>query len=190
MKDLIEHDIVRGYSCERISVIRPSHRDLMITEGDFASFRHLVERVVGTTASPGKRKVFLSRLSRTEKGAYRGLVNETELIEGLVKLGLEIVEPENLTFAEQIRLFSETDALVGLGGAGMFNAVFCQPKTRLISIESSMAFLDAHCNIFGSMDLNYGVIIGEVDSTDERPSQKRWSVDVDMALNAIAEFIG
>lgn len=189
MADVIEHDLRRTYHCERLSLIRASYRDLMIPDGDRESFRRFAERVAGNFAPvPGKR-VFLSRLSRTQIGAYRGLVNEVELIRGMANLGFEIVEPEGMSFVDQVRLFHETDVLVGLGGAGMFNAVFCQPKTRLVSIESSMVFLDAHCNIFASMDLDYAVIIGEVDPTDPRPSQKRWSLDVDQAVRAIADFI-
>jgi capsular polysaccharide biosynthesis protein len=67
----------------------------------------------------------------------------------------------------------------------MFNVVFSTPGTRVITIESTTNFIDAHTNIFGSAGLEYGVIFGREDRTDPRPNQKRWSLDVDRAVEII-----
>lgn len=190
LSDVIPHDVTQSHGVQRLSVLRISHRDLLIPPGDRAGFAALAARVLGpATPRPGRR-VFLSRHSRSLAGGYRSLVNEPELMQAMTDLGFEIVEPETLPFPDQIRLFRETEVLVGLGGAGMFNAVFCQPGTRLVTLESGLTFVDAHCNIFASMGLDYGVVIGEEDPTDPRPSQKRWKLDLDKAVPAIAAFAG
>lgn len=61
-----------------------------------------------------------------------------------------IIEPDTLSFSDQIALFKSVDVDVGVGGAAMFNAACCKPRTKVVSIEGSVAFLDAHTNMFAS----------------------------------------
>jgi capsular polysaccharide biosynthesis protein len=100
-----------------------------------------------------------------------------------------VVEPDLFPFPVQVSIFRKAKVVVGLGGAGMFNTIFCNPGTKIVSIESGMGFLDSHTNIFASAGLCYGVIVGEEDDSDPRPTQKRWSVQVDRVVSAIAKFI-
>jgi hypothetical protein len=186
--DLIEHHRAKSYFCREISTIRKSYRDMFISEDEMAIFQSFARTMAETAAGP--RRVFLSRLTRTEKlGSYRGLLNERELIAALQKLDFAIAEPEYMPFAEQVALFRGADVVVGLGGAGMFNVIFCKPGTRVVTIESGVGFLNAHTNIFGSMGFQYGVILGEEDPTDPRPDQRRWRLDVPRAVSRIAEFL-
>ncbi|WP_151720968.1 glycosyltransferase family 61 protein [Gemmobacter serpentinus] len=194
--DILSHDVKRAYALERVSMIRCSFRDLYVTESEKQVFARLATRLAGetlpgdeTASGQAGRRIFLSRLAHTRSGSYRGLMNEEELIAGLRGLDFEIIDPETLPFAEQIRLMRAADVVVGLGGAGMFNAVFCRPGTKLVDIESGMVFADAHCNLFASMGLDYAVIFGEEDASDPRPSQKRWRLDIPRALEAITTMI-
>jgi hypothetical protein len=61
----------------------------------------------------------------------RVAINEHELIEVLVAEGVHIVVPGNLTFAEQVALFGQANAVLGPHGAGLSNIVFCRPGTIL-----------------------------------------------------------
>lgn len=184
--DVHPHDRRRSYLLPRTRVIRHSWRDLCVTESDRELFSELRGRFLQTeTPVTNSERIYVSRLSRTRRGAYRGLVNEEELIDRLSERGFTVVEPEYLSFPQQVRLFAEAKAIIGLGGAGMFNVVFSTPGTRVITIESTTKFIDAHTNIFGSSGLEYGVIFGREDRTDPRPNQKRWSLDVDRAVEII-----
>lgn len=187
-RSMIRQDRRRYYRCKSLSMVRHSYRDLYVTDGDRQIFHDLARQVQHKSRQDYPRKVFLSRLSRTRAGGYRGLTNEEDLLKGVIDLGFEIVEPELLSFEEQIGLFSSVDVVAGLGGAGMFNSVFCRPGTKILDIESGMVFLDAHCNLFASMQMDYGVIIGEEDLDDPRPTQKRWKLQLDVALDAIRDF--
>jgi len=124
----------------------------------------------GATATA--RRIFVSRLSHTRRRAYRGLLNEAELIDALVPLGFTAIEPETLTAIEQIRTFAGAAQANHRLGAG----------TQVLDIESSPIFVEAHCNIFASMGLRYGVLIGTEDPADKRIYNRNWTVDIDKTV--------
>lgn len=75
-------------------------------------------------ASP--EKIFLRRNSGTRK-----VTNTAELEKLLVTRGYIIVEPERLTFLQQIQLFKNAKEIVALTGAALSNAIFCKPGTHV-----------------------------------------------------------
>ncbi len=134
------------------------------------------------------RSLLYSRL-RASKNGHRQLINEDELIDAVRKLGFKIVEPEFLPFEEQIKIFSNAEILVGLGGAGMFNCVFSGQNSMIVDIESSNGWVNAHANLFQSSLLNYAVVFGKEDLTDNKKSHRRWSLDVDSFLSFLTRII-
>jgi hypothetical protein len=186
--ELILHDPLKSYHLEEVTLFRQSWRDLAIAPEDKEVYRSL--GVFASTVAPtGHERIFISRLNRSQaNGMMRGLTNEGELADALKDRGFAIVEPERLTPLEQISAFASAREIVGLGGAGMFNAVFCKPGTKLLDIESTGLFLDAHARIFASMDLDYGLLIGEEDPTDPRPGHKSWHLALNKALPIVDQF--
>jgi capsular polysaccharide biosynthesis protein len=59
------------------------------------------------------------------------MLNEDEIEEKMTQLGFAVVHPEELTFDEQVTMFSRARVIVGPHGAGMTNAVF-SPSSCLI----------------------------------------------------------
>jgi capsular polysaccharide biosynthesis protein len=137
--------------------------------------------------APSVEKIFVSRRSITKRLGirYRGLTNEDELCEALAEKGFAIVEPEQLSFQDQVRLFDSAKIVVGLGGAGMFNVLFSRPGTRVITIESNAAFVHDHAALFASLALDYGVIFGLQDESCNRYPHNPWSLDVPAAVRHI-----
>jgi capsular polysaccharide biosynthesis protein len=77
------------------------------------------------------RRVYLTR-----RGARRRrVVNEDELMRALSRSGFEEVPSDRLTFAEQLRLFSETATLVAPHGAGLANMVFMPPGGSVLELQ-------------------------------------------------------
>lgn len=76
------------------------------------------------------RKIFISRkntvLSRIE--------NEQQVIELFKQAGFDIICTENLSFEEQVRLFSSASCVAGASGAAMTNIIYCNPGTILACI--------------------------------------------------------
>jgi len=165
-------------------------RDFYISPAARLLYAQLSDAIVARHGPSTVRKLYVARLRRTrELGAYRGLLDEQALADRLSALGYTAVEPEFMSVEDQVRLFAGADRVVAIGGAGRFNAVFCQPGARLLDIESTALYLDAHSNIFAGCRLDYGLMIGTEDTADSSPAHRRWSVDLDAAMPAIADFM-
>jgi capsular polysaccharide biosynthesis protein len=75
-----------------------------------------------------QRRIFCTRPIELKRSCHN-----TPEVEGLfAEQGFEIISPETLTFAEQIRLFRESAVIGGFAGSALFTTAFCdRPKTVL-----------------------------------------------------------
>lgn len=81
----------------------------------------------------GHRKLFISRAR--ESDAYRRrLLNHAEVIAVAQRMGFEIIEPQTLSFLDQIRLFSQAAVICGAHGAGLANIVFAPEDARVVEL--------------------------------------------------------
>ena len=184
--ELIPHDHTRSYRFEEVHVMRRYCHDFTLAPATRDAYARLRHRAV-----TGGVSLYVGRRRRTlELGGYRALANEDMLIDKLEAMGFRTIDPEFLDVAEQATLFGTAARIVGLGGAGLFNAVFADPGTPLVDIEGSTAFLRAHTNLFANLGLRYGLVLGEEDPSDPASIQKRWRVDPDAAAAAVAGFMG
>ena len=188
--DMILHDCGTAYWFEEVHVFRQSMRDFYISPAARQLYFEVHDSVVARHRPSTARRLYVARLRRTrELSAYRGLLDEQAFADRLAALGYVAIEPEFMTVEDQVRAFAGADRLVTLGGAGLFNSVFCRAGTRLLDIESTTLYLDAHANIFAGCGLDYGLMIGREDDTDDSASHRRWSIDLDAACPAIVEFM-
>lgn len=85
------------------------------------------------SAKPGKRRLYLTR-SGAATSSGRFVANEAELFEMLASFGFIAVEPSRYTFAQQIRIFAQAEAIVGLHGSAFANAIFAEPGSTVIDL--------------------------------------------------------
>lgn len=83
---------------------------------------------VPSTEEEPTRKLFVARRPPN----IRSIVNFDELWAFLAARGFDMVEAEDLDFAEQIALFQSAQVVVGQMGAAMTNTLFCRPATGLV----------------------------------------------------------
>jgi len=76
------------------------------------------------------RRIILSRRGFTQ----RQLVNEAEIVETLQPHGFEVVQPEQLTFAEQVQMYHAADIIVGSASSALINCIFCRPGARVVAL--------------------------------------------------------
>lgn len=74
------------------------------------------------------KRIYISR-----KNSSRKILNEYELINLLEEHEFEIVQCENLSVAQQIKLFSQANLIVAPHGAGLTNLIYAE-KPRVIEI--------------------------------------------------------
>jgi hypothetical protein len=78
------------------------------------------------------RRIFISR-SRVWHDVR--LINAEKIEATAQDLGFEIVHPQEMSFAEQVRLFHEARVVMGEAGSALHNVLFSQPGTRVISLN-------------------------------------------------------
>jgi capsular polysaccharide biosynthesis protein len=111
------------------------------------------------------KKIYLRRNS----GA-RLLVNSDEIEKYLVENGFSIIEPENLTFLEQVKIFTQAQIVLGAGGAAYANAIFLNEGAKvgvMIADNEDMLFRywPAIFNCFQKLDAWY--ILGLIEPNSE-----------------------
>lgn len=80
----------------------------------------------------GKRRIYISRSHATR----RKVINESEIQPILEKYGFENITTEGWSLAEQVRLFSQTEVLLSMHGAGLMNLLWMRPGGVVIEILS------------------------------------------------------
>jgi capsular polysaccharide biosynthesis protein len=84
-------------------------------------------------------------------GGVRRFANEDEVTEILAREGVEILHPEGLSFAEQVRLFARRRVLAGSLGSALHTAIFAPPGRRVVAlspgprINPTFPLVDALC---------------------------------------------
>lgn len=86
---------------------------------------------LGETAGALKRRLFLRRT-----GKSRPMNNSIEIEAMVREYGFEIIEPETLSFAEQVRLFSSAELIVSQGGAALGNIIFAPTGCHVIVLTT------------------------------------------------------
>ncbi|HQV89646.1 MAG TPA: glycosyltransferase family 61 protein [Nitrosomonas sp.] len=130
----------------------------------------------------GGRKIFIRRNS-----GYRNVVNSQDIENALVARGFEVVEPEKLTFAEQVALFSSAAVVVGATGAAFANLIFCNPKTRIIIMIARMVNTSYYYwqNIACACGNRVTYVLGEGKDAALRSIHSDFCVSVEDVLSAI-----
>jgi capsular polysaccharide biosynthesis protein len=83
------------------------------------------------TTTPPSLKVYVSR--RMALG--RRVINEDALEFALTKLGYHIAVTETMGYEEEVRLFANARIIVGAGGSGLSNVIFCRGRIKMVEIS-------------------------------------------------------
>lgn len=100
----------------------------------------------------------------------RRMANEAALWPTLAAVGFEMVDPECMTFAQQVRTFSQACSLVGPHGGGLTNMMWC-PRTVKVAEIMSPAVSSRGCfwSLASALGLEYAAAMGrDMPGTKER----------------------
>jgi len=127
-----------------------SYRPRALPLGDGAvvapeALSFLRARLLGAAAqrqAPAQgRRLFVSRRHQT---SFRRLVNEAALEQIFVDHGFEVIHPETMSFADQVRLFNGASVVAGAAGSNMIDTIFCGPGTRILMLAMWHPRLNYH----------------------------------------------
>lgn len=106
-------------------------------------FNELKEKIISSVrrkypVSLQKRnRLFISRKNFN----LRQIKNELEIINLLRPYGFEVIFPEELTFTEQVIIFSNAEFIIGSCSSALTNCLFCPPDCKIIGmIHESASF--------------------------------------------------
>lgn len=85
---------------------------------------------LATADSPFGERLYITR----ENARRRRVLNDAELWRELEPRGFVKVRAEELSWREQLSAFRQAKVIVAPHGAGVANAVFCQPGTRVVEL--------------------------------------------------------
>jgi capsular polysaccharide biosynthesis protein len=131
-----------------------------------------------------RKMTYISR----SKALCRRVVNEEALIESLRSRGISTYVLEDMTFEDCVRLFHDSDLIIGPHGAGLSFACFCKPGTILLEIndangqQTHFSFLAAEC------DLKYMRFM-EIEGVPNTQRDQDYYVDQKKFLEQIDEII-
>jgi capsular polysaccharide biosynthesis protein len=115
-----------------VSAVRRENRDPNVSRRLLYSpteFRWIRDRVFDNIKSEKTRshadRIFISRKNAT----VRRLKNEDELMDMLSGRGFKRYHLEDLSFAEQVTLFSEAEAIISTHGSGLLNQIWADDAT-------------------------------------------------------------
>jgi hypothetical protein len=98
-----------------------------------------------------RRRLYVSRRS----AKLRRIVNEAEIHGIFAAHGVETVESEKLSAADQIALFMQAELVVAPHGAGLTNMVFCANPCAVVELHGEHNVNDCYWALATSRDLNY-----------------------------------
>lgn len=150
-----------------------------------ATFKGMVNKIrrnLGIEAKQGWRKLYIRRNS-----SVRTVSNLQEFESVLMQHGFEFIEPELLTFAEQVKLFSEAGVIVGATGAAMANLIFCSSLTKIIvmmGIHDEMPYAYWQ-NMASAVGNNVSYVLGKVSDSSFRGIHANFRIETKDLLQAL-----
>lgn len=135
---------------------------------------HLQSALGVRIADEATRRVYVTR----RKAAFRYIVNEAEVEALLQSHGFEIVANEDLTFQEQIDLYSSTQLLVGIIGANLTNTMFMPAGSAMLQLTREG---DDHNHLYYALAVARNVVFyyQHCAYVDTRPGDY-WNLVVDI----------
>jgi capsular polysaccharide biosynthesis protein len=144
----------------------------------------------GTTipATTGAERIYITRSG----ASYRNVLNESEVISYLSKLGFKVLALETMSFFEQVTAFAQAKLIVAPHGAGLSNIVFCAPGTKLIELFSPNYVHSCFWALSNYIDMKYYYLLGEGERPSEyidRPIPYPYMDNISIDIKMLAEIV-
>lgn len=107
------------------------------------------------------RRIYISRSKSS-----RNIANENDILEILEGYNFKIIHCEQLSLAEQIRIFADAEVVLGPHGAGFYNQIFCPSGSSIIEIYNKEYWHHSSRIISSFMGHTHWHIFGENVSQD------------------------
>jgi len=133
-------------------LVPPNKKSGHFIRQQLLDLKHILFTHFEIPLSQPQKKIYISR----KNASRRKVENELELIELLKANDFLILESEELTFEEQIKLFSDCKILISIHGAGLTNCLFMQENTSVLEFYKKDTFIN-YCfeRMAKELNINY-----------------------------------
>ncbi|WP_082045461.1 glycosyltransferase family 61 protein [Azotobacter chroococcum] len=136
-------------------------------------YNHISKKLTHSQTQNFKnKKIYISRSSLSNNARQ---FNETEISRVFSDFGFTLISPENLSFEEQVGIYTNSEFMAGPVGSGVHNAVFMPQNSRLLVVAPN-CFLFRNDSLLSSA-CNYDTSYHIVNSGSAKISQQGWQVD-------------
>ena len=132
------HHLMRfpaGARFKRITVTAPSFEENNLGHLAYARLCNRIGDILtlNLPSKPSRRPLYLSK-HKVQRGVSR-VVNEGEVVDELVRLGADVVCPEELSIAEQVQLWRDRAVVYGFIGSAFHTGIFSR-RPRCVVLNS------------------------------------------------------
>ena len=172
----------------KIWVPSPSLAENQIAENADIAHLQVTERLHEHATGQWNQPVFLSRRRLHSKARTYGTDprDEERLEREIERAGYRIVDPQDLTFSEQIALFNECPKIVGLLGSAFHTSLFSRK-----SFEGKLALLtfrpEVRTKRYGLIDSIKGYSATYIKCCEIDLARRSMAIDVDYALECLVD---
>lgn len=160
------------------------HDNTKVNPGDFEFVRRLY---LPEEPSPHRafRRLYVSR----RDASFRRIINEEKLMPILKEHGFEEIVMSKMSVAEQAKIFSEAEFLVGPNGSALANLVFAHPSCQVVEFFAPGWVVGYNWMICAHLGLPYTAIIGRgprpAPGTLPREIKQDIHLDIDLVKTAL-----
>jgi len=171
-----------------IWVPSPSLTENQIAENADIAHLQVTERLHQRATGKWNQPVFLSRVRLNSKArTYTTDKRDEDRLEHLIEqAGYRIVDPQDLTFSEQIALFNECPKIVGLLGSAFHTSLFSRK-----SFDGNLALLtfrpEVRTKRYGLIDSIKGYLATYIKCCEIDLAKRTMAIDVDHALASLID---
>lgn len=150
---------------ERLHFVIPYPKPSVDAHDYLAWFKAAAQARYPAASMAARRRIYLSRRSDTH---FR-TVNEDQVLECLHAYGFETQFPGQMTFREQVELFSQAEVLVGTG-TGLSNMVFAPSGARILQFQDPTHMVVALYTLSEALGHTYWYLTGEAVANTDYPT--------------------
>lgn len=143
------------FQADRLVVPSVRHDNTKVNLADMEFVRRLYLPEEPAT-SAAVRRLYIGR----RDAAYRRVTNEAELLQELAPLGFEELAMSKMTVAEQAKIFSEAEMIIGPNGSALANLLFANRACRVVEFFAPGWVVGYNWMISANLGHPYSAIIG------------------------------
>lgn len=135
---VVQLRLMQAIACDRLVAGRPAAHAAQLIKGGTSDWQYNREKLellrsrfgtfLSAAAREPRKKLYVRRVS-----TIRSLTNAAEVEDMVQAAGYTVVQPETMTFFEQVRLFGQASHIMGPTGAWASNLIFA-PKDAVIDV--------------------------------------------------------